>query len=79
MTFEKVKEIILDCLKCDEEDVVLSADLQNDLGADSLDGVELIMAMEDEFGVTFPEDTAVNIKTVEDIVNYIESQKSDSE
>jgi acyl carrier protein len=59
--------------------VVLSADLQNDLGADSLDGVELIMAMEDEFGVTFPEDTAVNIKTVEDIVNYIESQKSDSE
>ena len=38
MTFEKVKEIILDCLKCDEEDVVLSADLQNDLGADSLDG-----------------------------------------
>jgi acyl carrier protein len=79
MTFEKVKEIILDCLKCDEEDVVLSADLQNDLGADSLDGVELIMAMEDEFGVTFPEDAAVNIKTVEDIVNYIESQKSDSE
>ena len=37
------------------------------------------MAMEDEFGVTFPEDAAVNIKTVEDIVNYIESQKSDSE
>lgn len=79
MTFEKVKEIILDCLKCDEEDVVLSADLQNDLGADSLDGVELIMAMEDEFGVTFPEDAAVNIRTVEDIVNYIESRKSDSE
>jgi acyl carrier protein len=79
MTFEKVKKIILDCLKCDEENVVLSADLQNDLGADSLDGVELIMALEDEFGVTFPEDAAVNIRTVEDIVNYIESRKSDSE
>lgn len=77
MTFDKVKEIIIECLKCNEEDVVLKADLQNDLGADSLDGVDLIMALEDEFGITFPDDAAMNMKTVEDIVSFIDSCKND--
>jgi acyl carrier protein len=78
MTFDKVKEVILDCLKCNESDIVLQADLQNDLGADSLDGVDLIMALEDEFDLTFPEDAAMNMKTVEDIVKYIDSCKNSS-
>ncbi|HBT65784.1 MAG TPA: acyl carrier protein [Ruminococcaceae bacterium] len=73
MTFDTVKEVILDCLKCNEEDIVPEARLTADLGADSLDGVDLIMAMEDKFDMTFPEDAAVNMRTVGDIVAYIEN------
>lgn len=72
MTFDKVKEIVLDCLKCNEEDIVPGADLVEDLGADSLDGVDLIMALEDAFNITFPDDAIVKMKTVGDIVAYIE-------
>ncbi|MDD2417751.1 MAG: acyl carrier protein [Oscillospiraceae bacterium] len=72
MTFDKVKEIVLNCLKCDEGDITLEADLTNDLGADSLDAVDLIMELEDAFGISFPEDAAIKIKTVGDIVAYID-------
>ncbi|MDD3692916.1 MAG: acyl carrier protein [Oscillospiraceae bacterium] len=74
MTFDKVKEIVLDCLKCDEGDITLNADLSEDLGADSLDAVDLIMSLEDEFDITFPEDAATKIKTVGDIVAYIDDK-----
>jgi acyl carrier protein len=73
MTFDTVKEVILDCLKCNEADIVPEAELSADLGADSLDGVDLIMALEDKFDMAFPEDAAINMKTVGDIVAYIES------
>lgn len=73
MTFDKVKEVIIDCLKCDENDITLEANLTEDLGADSLDGVDLIMALEDAFSITFPEDAAMKMKTVGDIVAYIEN------
>lgn len=75
MTFDKVKEIVIDTLNCDEEAVTLNASLTNDLGADSLDGVELVMALEEAFGMDFPEDAAIKFKTVEDIVHYIEENK----
>lgn len=74
MTFDKVKEIVLDCLKCDEGDITLNADLSDDLGADSLDAVDLIMSIEDEFDITFPEDAATKIQTVGDLVAYIDGK-----
>lgn len=76
MTFEKVKEIIVDTLGCDEEAVVLTANLKEDLGADSLDAVELSMALEEEFGLTISDEALVNFVTVQDIVDYISGQSA---
>ncbi|MGN0308411.1 MAG: acyl carrier protein [Lachnospiraceae bacterium] len=75
MIFDKVKEIIVDTLGCDEEAVVLTASLKDDLGADSLDAVELNMALEEEFGLSIPDEALVNFVTVKDIVEYIEKNK----
>ena len=66
MEFEKVKEIIVDSLSCDEDAVTLEANLKEDL-----DAVELIMAVEEEFDIEIPDDKAAEIKTVQDIVDYI--------
>ena len=66
MEFEKVKEIIVDSLSCDEDAVTLEANLKEDLDADSLDAVELIMAVEEEFDIEIPDDKATEIKTVQD-------------
>ncbi len=74
MVFEKVKELIVDTLGCDEEDVTLEANIKEDLEADSLDAVELVMAAEEEFGVEIPDDVAANLKTVKDIVDYVEKE-----
>ena len=71
MEFEKVKEIIVDSLSCDEDAVTLEANLKEDLDADSLDAVELIMAVEEEFDIQIPDDKEAEIKTVQDIVDYI--------
>ncbi|MCR1960286.1 acyl carrier protein [[Clostridium] cocleatum] len=71
--FEKVKEIIVDSLSCDEDAVTLEANLKEDLDADSLDAVELIMAVEEEFDIEIPDDKATEIKTVQDIVDYIKA------
>ena len=76
MTFEKVKEIIVDTLGCNEEAVVLTANLKEDLGADSLDAVELNMALEEEFGLTISDEALVNFVTVQDIVDYISGQSA---
>ncbi len=72
-TLEKVKEVIVDQLGVDPEQVVLEASFVEDLGADSLDTVELIMAFEEEFGVEIPDEEAEKIKTVQDVVDYIEA------
>ena len=73
MEFEKVKEIIVDSLSCDEDAVTLEANLKEDLDADSLDAVELIMAVEEEFDIEIPDEDVENIKTVGDMVKYIEA------
>ncbi len=67
----KVKEIIAEQLGQDLENVVEGANFTDDLGADSLDTVELVMALEDEFDVEIPEEDSANIKTVKDAVDYI--------
>ncbi len=72
MIFEKVKNIIVDQLDVDEDKVTMNANIQDDLGADSLDIVDLVMSFEDEFDMEIPDDQVENIKTVGDVVKYIE-------
>ena len=68
----KIKAIIVDKLGVDEAEVTDSANFTNDLGADSLDTVELIMEFEKEFDIQIPDDKAENIATVEDAISFIE-------
>ena len=70
---ERVKKVIVDQLSVDEAQVVESASFTTDLGADSLDTVELVMAFEEEFGIEIPDEEAEKIQTVKDAVDYIES------
>ena len=69
----KVKAIIVDKLGVDENEVTPTASFTNDLGADSLDTVELIMEFEKEFGITIPDEAAEKIATVGDAISYIEN------
>lgn len=71
--FDKIKDIVVEQLGVDEEEVKLEASFIEDLGADSLDIVELIMAMEDEFGLEIPDEVAERISTVGDAIKYIKS------
>ena len=73
--FEKVKVIVIDKLEVKEEQVTLEANFANDLSADSLDTVELVMALEDEFDIEIPDDNAEKISTVKAAVDYIEQAK----
>ena len=72
---KKVKEIIVDKLGVEESEVTESANFTNDLGADSLDVVELIMSVEDEFGLSISDEDAANLTTVGKIVEFIEKQQ----
>ena len=71
--FEKVKSIIVEQLGVTETSVEMEASFIDDLGADSLDTVELVMAFEEEFGCEIPDEEAEKIATVQDAVNYIEA------
>lgn len=71
MIFDKVKEIIVEQLGVDPDDVTLESSFIDDLGADSLDIVELIMALEEEFDIEIPDEDAEKIQTVGDVVDYI--------
>ena len=73
MVFEKVKKIIVEQLGVEEDDIVMEASFIDDLGADSLDIVELIMALEEEFDIEIPDSEAEKITTVGDAVDYIKN------
>ncbi len=70
--FERVKKIIIDQLGVNEEQVTLEASFVDDLGADSLDTVELVMSFEEEFGIEIPDEDAEKIRTIDNAVTYIE-------
>ena len=70
---KKVKEIVAEQLGKDVNDVTIQASFIDDLGADSLDIVELVMKMEEEFGIEIPDEDAEKIKTVNDVVEYIKA------
>jgi len=72
MVFEKVREILVDQLDVEEDAVTMDASIIDDLGADSLDIVDLVMSLEEEFDTEIPDEEIENIKTVGDMVKYIE-------
>ena len=74
---DKVKEIIVEQLGVNAEQVTSAASFQNDLGADSLDTVELVMAFEEEFGAEIPDEDAEKLKTVGDVVSYLKGKGFD--
>lgn len=75
MIFDKIKDIIIDQLQVEESDVNMDTNLMKDLSADSLDAVEIIMAIEDEYGIEIPDEEAEKIQTVGDLVRYVEENK----
>ena len=76
MEFEKVRDIIVETLGCDAEAVTPAASLSDDLGADSLAAVELVMALEEAAGISIAEEDAANPKTVGDIMAYLAAHKN---
>ena len=74
MVFEKIQEIIADQLDVDKEEITMDTDLMKDLEADSLDAVEIIMAIESEFDVEVPDERAEEFKLVSNIVNFLEEK-----
>ena len=74
-TFDKVRDIVVEQLGSEADEGTLESTFIDDLGADSLDIVELIMAFEEEFNVEIPDEAAEKIKTVQDVVNYIDQNK----
>ncbi len=72
MVFEKVKKLIVEQLGVEEDDIAMESSFLDDLGADSLDIVELIMALEEEFNLEIPDNEAEKITTVGDAVEYIQ-------
>jgi acyl carrier protein len=73
MVFEKVKALIVEQLDVDPEIVTMETDFMKDLEADSLDAVEIILGVEDEYGIEIPDEAAENFTNVGDIVRYIEA------
>ena len=76
MEFEQVRDIIVETLGCDAEQVTMDASLADDLGADSLASVELVMALEEAAGVTIDDADVANPKTVGDIMDYLAAHKA---
>jgi len=71
--FEKIVEIVVEQLGCDASEVTLDSGIIDDLGADSLDVVEMLMAVEDSFGVTVPDEEIPNLRTIRDFIAYVEA------
>ena len=72
MVLHKMKDILVEQLECDPEDITMESLLVDDLGADSLDAIDIVMSVEDTFKVEVPDEIIEKIETVGDIVNYIE-------
>ncbi len=75
MVFEKVREILCNQFDVEEDEVTLTTRIGEDLGADSLDAVDMLMSLEDEFDVEIPDEEIENIRTVGDLVSYIEEHQ----
>ncbi len=71
---EKMKEIIAEQLSVDESEIALETSFKDDLGADSLDLFELVMALEEEYDVEIPSDDLIELNTVEDVINYLKNK-----
>ena len=72
MVLDKMKDILMEQLECNPEDITMESLLVDDLGADSLDAIDIVMSVEDTFKVEVPDEIIEKIETVGDIVNYIE-------
>lgn len=75
MVFEKIRDIIVEQLQVEKDEVNLETNLMKDLSADSLDAVEIIMAIEDAYGIEIPDEAAEKIQTVKDLVDFVENNK----
>ena len=75
MVFEKIREILCNQFDVEENEVTLTTRIGEDLGADSLDAVDMLMSLEDEFDVEIPDEEIENIRTVGDLVSYIEEHQ----
>jgi len=73
MLFDEIKEILVDQLDVNPEDIEMTSSLSDDLGADSLDAIDIVMTVEDQYSIEVPDEIIKNIKTVEDIVSFIEN------
>jgi acyl carrier protein len=76
MTFDKVKEMMISTLNCDEDKITPEATIADDLGIDSLDAVELVMALEEEYGIKIPDEELGNMEKVSDIVACVDKYKA---
>lgn len=75
MVFEKIKKMLAAQINVAEDLIKPESDIINDLGADSLDVVEMLMAVESEFNVTIPDEVAMEMKTIQDVINFIEKEQ----
>lgn len=75
MVFDKIREILAEQLDANVEDMSMETRIAEDLGADSLDVVEMLMSVEDEFGIEIPDDAIEGLKTIGNVVEYIENNK----
>ena len=75
MIFDKIKDIIIEQLQVEESEVNMDTNLMKDLSADSLDAVEIIMAIQDEYGIEIPDEEVEKMQTVGDLVRYVEENK----
>lgn len=73
MIFDEVKEILAEELDINIDDIEMTSNLMDDLGADSLDAIDIVMSVEDQYSIEVPDEVIKSIKTVEDIVSFIES------
>ncbi|MBR2372035.1 MAG: acyl carrier protein [Clostridia bacterium] len=75
MIFEKIRKLLAEQINISEDEIKMESDIINDLGADSLDVVEMLMAVETEFNVTVPDEIAMEMKTIGDVVSFIEKNQ----